>query len=44
MVTAEGQKERALEAVKSRVSNYIVKPFSVETLTEKIPKIFESQS
>ncbi len=44
MVTAEGQKEQVLEAVKSRVSNYIVKPFPAETLTEKIHKIFETQS
>ncbi len=41
MVTAEGQKEHVIEAVKYRVSNYIVKPFTAETLTEKINKIFE---
>ena len=41
MVTAEGQKENVIEAVKSKVSNYIVKPFTPETLAEKIKKIFE---
>ena len=41
MVTAEGQKENVIEAVKNKVNNYIVKPFSPETLMEKINKIFE---
>ncbi len=40
MVTAEAQKENIVEAVKARVSNYIVKPFTPETLSEKIDKIF----
>lgn len=39
MVTAEGQKENVLEAVKHKVSNYIVKPFTPETFMEKINKI-----
>ncbi len=43
MVTAEGQKEHVIEAVKHRVSNYIVKPFTPETLIEKINKIFEEK-
>ncbi|MGB9712232.1 MAG: chemotaxis response regulator CheY [Dissulfurimicrobium sp.] len=41
MVTAEAQKENIIEAVKARVSNYIVKPFTPETLSEKIEKIFQ---
>lgn len=41
MVTAEAQKENIIEAVKARVSNYIVKPFTPETLGEKIEKIFQ---
>jgi two-component system chemotaxis response regulator CheY len=41
MVTAEGQKENVIEAVKAKVSNYIVKPFTPDTLAEKIKKIFE---
>jgi two-component system, chemotaxis family, chemotaxis protein CheY len=43
MVTAEGQKEHVIEAVKNRVNNYIVKPFTAETLTEKINKIFDAK-
>lgn len=41
MVTAEAQKENIIEAVKAKVSNYIVKPFTPETLSEKIEKIFQ---
>ncbi|HDM75865.1 MAG TPA: response regulator [Deltaproteobacteria bacterium] len=40
MVTAEAQKENIIEAVKAKVSNYIVKPFTAQTLSEKIEKIF----
>ena len=43
MVTAEGQKENVLEAVKYKVSQYIMKPFTPELLMEKINKIFESK-
>jgi two-component system chemotaxis response regulator CheY len=43
MVTAEGQKEHVIEAVKHRVTNYIVKPFTAGTLMEKINKIFEGK-
>jgi two-component system chemotaxis response regulator CheY len=40
MVTAEGQKENVIEAVKAGVSNYIVKPFTPETFNEKLQKVF----
>ncbi|MEW5722125.1 MAG: chemotaxis response regulator CheY [Thermodesulfobacteriota bacterium] len=40
MVTAEAQQENIIEAVKAKVSNYIVKPFTADTLHEKIEKIF----
>jgi two-component system chemotaxis response regulator CheY len=43
MVTAEGQKQDILEAVKNRVDHYIVKPFTPETLTDKIRKILEEK-
>jgi two-component system chemotaxis response regulator CheY len=43
MVTAEGQKENVIEAVKNKVNNYIVKPFTPEVLMEKITKIFEGK-
>ena len=40
MVTAEAQQENIIQAVKAKVSQYIVKPFTAETLGEKIDKIF----
>ncbi len=40
MVTAEAQQENIIEAVQAKVSNYIVKPFTAETLQQKIDKIF----
>jgi len=40
MVTAEAQQENIIEAVQAKVSNYIVKPFTPETLGQKIAKIF----
>ena len=40
MVTAEGQKENVIEAVKAGVSNYVVKPFTPETFGEKLMKVF----
>lgn len=41
MVTAEALQDNVVEAVKSGVSNYIVKPFTAEVLNEKIAKILE---
>lgn len=40
MVTAEAQQDNIILAVKAKVSQYIVKPFTAETLSEKIDKIF----
>lgn len=40
MVTAESLQENILEAVQAKVSQYIVKPFTAETLKQKIDKIF----
>ncbi len=40
MVTAEAQQENILEAAQAKVSNYIVKPFTADTLKKKIEKIF----
>ena len=36
MCTTEAEKSRVLEAVKAGVNSYIVKPFTVESLGEKI--------
>jgi two-component system chemotaxis response regulator CheY len=43
MVTAEAKQENVVEAIKAGVSNYIVKPFTVATLQEKIAKIFKDK-
>ncbi|MCP4672491.1 MAG: response regulator [Desulfobacula sp.] len=40
MVTAEAQKQNVIEAVKAGVSNYVVKPFTADAISEKIEKIF----
>jgi two-component system chemotaxis response regulator CheY len=40
MVTADAEQTTVVTAVKAGVNNFIVKPFSVATLKEKIDKIF----
>ncbi len=40
MVTAEAQKQNVIEAVKAGVSNYVVKPFTAEQISDKLEKIF----
>ena len=42
MVTSEAKKENVLMAIKACVNNYIVKPFTAETLKDKIEKIFSA--
>ena len=39
MVTTEAAKKEILEAIKAGVSDYIVKPFTPDTLKEKIQKV-----
>ncbi|MBN2396966.1 MAG: response regulator [Deltaproteobacteria bacterium] len=41
MVTAEALQENVVLAVKAGVSDYIVKPFTAETLNDKIEKILK---
>lgn len=41
MVTAEAQQANLVEAIQAGVSNYIVKPFTAETMQEKMGKIFK---
>ena len=43
LVTAEAKQENIVEAIKAGVSNYIVKPFTVATLDEKVKKIFKEK-
>ncbi len=38
MVTTEAEKTRVLEAIQAGVSDYLVKPFTAETLREKLEK------
>ena len=40
MVTAEAKRENVVEAAKAGADGYIVKPFNMTTLQEKIDKIF----
>lgn len=40
MVTAEAKKENIVSAVKAGVSSYIVKPFTADTVTAKLQKVF----
>ncbi len=42
MVTAEAKKENIMEAAQAGASGYVVKPFTVGTLDEKLKKIFKS--
>jgi two-component system chemotaxis response regulator CheY len=35
MCTTEAEKSRVIEAIKAGVNNYVVKPFTAETLAEK---------
>jgi len=44
MVTAEAKRENVLEAAKAGVSQYIVKPFTVDSLEEKMKAIFNKKS
>lgn len=41
MVTAEAQQANLVDAIQAGVSNYIVKPFTAETMQEKLQKIFK---
>jgi len=41
MVTAEAKREQIIEAAQAGVNGYIIKPFTAQTLKEKIEKIFE---
>lgn len=41
MVTAEAKREQIIEAAQAGVNGYVVKPFTAETLKEKVDKIFE---
>ncbi len=44
MCTTEAEKTRVIEAIKAGVNNYIVKPFTVESLGEKINQTLSKAS
>ena len=39
MVTAEAKREQIVEAAQAGVSGYVIKPFTAQTLSEKLEKI-----
>ncbi len=41
MVTAEAKREQIIEAAQNGVNGYIIKPFTAQTLEEKLNKVFE---
>ncbi len=41
MVTAEAKKDQIVAAAQAGINGYVVKPFTANTLKEKIDKIFE---
>lgn len=41
MVTAEAKREQIMEAAQAGVNGYVVKPFTADTLKEKVDKVFE---
>ena len=44
MVTAEAKREQIIEAAQAGVNGYIIKPFTAETLKEKLAKILQSRA
>ena len=44
LVTAEAKREQIVEAAQAGVNGYVVKPFTAQTLKEKIDKILASQA
>jgi two-component system chemotaxis response regulator CheY len=44
MITAEAEKQNIVDAVQAGVSNYVVKPFTGQTLQDKLSKIFQAHN
>jgi two-component system chemotaxis response regulator CheY len=44
MLTAEAKREQIVEAAQAGVCGYVIKPFTAQTLKEKIDKILESRA
>ncbi|MCL4165269.1 UNVERIFIED_CONTAM: hypothetical protein GTU68_018024 [Idotea baltica] len=43
MVTAEAKKENVIEAAQAGVSNYIIKPFTVDQLQSKLEAVYNKR-
>lgn len=41
LVTTDSEKEQVIEAVKSGVHNYIIKPFTTETIRERLEAVYQ---
>jgi two-component system chemotaxis response regulator CheY len=44
LVTAEAKREQIVEAAQAGVNGYVVKPFTAQTLKEKIEKILQARA
>jgi two-component system, chemotaxis family, chemotaxis protein CheY len=44
LVTAEAKREQIVEAAQAGVNGYVVKPFTAQTLKEKIEKILAARA
>ena len=44
MVTTEAEKARVITAIKAGVNNYVIKPFTVESLAEKINQTLKARA
>jgi len=44
MVTAEAKREQIVEAAQAGVSGYVIKPFTAQTLSEKLNKILHARA
>ncbi|MCB1153573.1 MAG: response regulator [Deltaproteobacteria bacterium] len=44
MITAEADAERVVQAIRSGVTNYIVKPFSADVLQKKLDQLFVNEA
>jgi two-component system chemotaxis response regulator CheY len=44
MLTAEARREQIIEATQAGVSGYVIKPFTAETLKEKMDKILAAKA
>jgi two-component system chemotaxis response regulator CheY len=44
LITAEAKREQIVEAAKAGVNGYVVKPFTAQTLKEKIDKILATRA